>query len=80
MAVVWDGEEETVSLYLDGELVMENQSHFALSDLEDVNNWLGRAQWNDPMYVGDYRRVPDLRLSPCRPTRFSETSRRVPAW
>ena len=54
VAVVWDGANDAVSLYLDGEFVADNQAHFELSSLIDNNNWLGRAQWPDTMYVGNY--------------------------
>lgn len=55
LVVSWDGPNNNVSMYLDGELVDEGDPHFTLADLgDDVNNWLGRAQWPDPMYVGNY--------------------------
>ena len=36
----------TVSWYRNGALVSSGTVTFHLSDLEDVNNWLGRSQWN----------------------------------
>jgi hypothetical protein len=66
LAVVWDGPEENISMYLDGQLVTDNQTHFALTELVDNNNWLGRAQWPDTMYVGNYNefRIYDYALTP----------------
>jgi hypothetical protein len=54
VAVVIDGEEQSMSLYVNGEFVASNQAHLTLADLSDNNNWLGRAQWPDTMYVGSY--------------------------
>ncbi len=54
VTVVWNGDEAVVSMYVDGELVGENDLHFELSEMDDVNNWLGRSQWGDTMYVGSY--------------------------
>ncbi len=59
MAVVWNEEVNRVELYQDGELVGSNVTHFSLSDIVDVNNWLGRAQWNDRMYNGS---INELRI------------------
>ncbi|MFN0077035.1 MAG: PQQ-dependent sugar dehydrogenase [Prosthecobacter sp.] len=36
----------TVSWYRNGVLVTSGAVTFHLSDIEDVNNWLGRSQWN----------------------------------
>lgn len=36
----------TVSWYRNGVLIASGAVTFHLSDLEDVNNWLGRSQWN----------------------------------
>jgi hypothetical protein len=32
-------------LYLDGERVAATSTDLRLSDIDDVNNWLGRSQW-----------------------------------
>jgi hypothetical protein len=45
VALVVDGEEGLVSLYIDGRLEATSPHVHALSQLEDVNNWLGRSQW-----------------------------------
>lgn len=65
VVVTWDGDGDVASLYLDGVLQSEGQTHFELSDIIDNNNWLGRAQWNDPMLTGSYNefRIYDYPLS-----------------
>ncbi len=52
--VVWDGERGTVSMYLDGVFAGSGALHMQLSDLNDLNNWLGRSQFNDPYLTGAY--------------------------
>lgn len=46
----------TMSLYVDGALVGRAAVHpdFDLNTFEDVNNWLGRSQWPDPLFDGSY--------------------------
>ncbi|MBE0534965.1 MAG: hypothetical protein IH624_04785 [Phycisphaerae bacterium] len=65
LAVVWDGKSGIVRMYRDGRQVGQNNLHFALSDIPDNNNWLGRAQWGDPLFVGRYNefRIYDVPLS-----------------
>ena len=64
VALVWDGLAGTAKLYHNGELVGEGGLHFALSEMTDNNNWLGKAQWGDPMFVGSYDefRIYDIPL------------------
>ncbi len=64
-AIVWDEISNKVRLYQDGRLLGENDLHFKLADLTDVNNWLGRAQWNDPLFMGSYNefRIWDTALT-----------------
>ncbi|MCA9151419.1 MAG: LamG domain-containing protein [Planctomycetales bacterium] len=50
MAVVFDEAgglfgETVVRFYRDGQLVNEGTTHIKLSDINDVNNWLGRSNW-----------------------------------
>jgi hypothetical protein len=45
VAVVYDATAGMLRLYQGGALVGETQAAFALSELMDVNNWLGRSQW-----------------------------------
>jgi hypothetical protein len=54
LAVVWDGASGTIKLFYNGKSVSQGALHFALSDMPDNNNWLGRAQWNDAMFAGRY--------------------------
>jgi hypothetical protein len=62
---VWDGDNDRTLLYLDGEFAAVNETLYDLSDLVDVNNWLGRAQYSDLMFEGSYNefRVYDYALT-----------------
>ena len=64
VALVWDGSNQQVRLYLNGQLLSTGQPHFSLTHLPDVNNWLGRSQWADPVFNGIYNefRIYDLAL------------------
>ena len=48
----------TLNLYLDGALVatgpVEDEGNIDLTYMDDVNNWLGRAQWGDALFDGSY--------------------------
>jgi hypothetical protein len=46
-------------------MVAENTLHFDLAEMDDNNNWLGRSQWGDQMYVGSYDefRIYDFALT-----------------
>jgi hypothetical protein len=53
-------------LYLDGALLVEGPTDRALSELDDVNNWLGRSQWRqDLALAGKYYefRIYDMALT-----------------
>ena len=65
IAVVWNGEEGLISMYVEGQMVREGELHFSLEDFDDVNNWLGRSQWPDAMYAGSYNefRIYDYPLT-----------------
>ncbi|HPP53630.1 MAG TPA: LamG domain-containing protein, partial [Thermoguttaceae bacterium] len=55
VAVVWDGQASVVRFYVNGALVGVNATNMALTDLIDVNNWLGRSQYGaDPLFAGGY--------------------------
>lgn len=54
LAVVWDGVANTQTLYANGQLIGSSNTLIDLSDLNDVNNWLGRSNWNDPLFDGLY--------------------------
>lgn len=55
-------------LYLDGKLLGRTAITFSLSDIVDVNDWLGRSQWvNDHYFNGsiDEFRIYGQALTPC---------------
>jgi len=55
LAVVVDDQNNLLKLYLDGVLQNSVANTRALSDLNDVNNWLGRSQFSaDPELSGTY--------------------------
>ena len=61
------GANGTMTLYLDGGLIGTNEIHadIDLPTMVDNNNWLGRSQWNDPVFDGSYNefRIYDHALS-----------------
>ncbi|WP_437591583.1 LamG domain-containing protein [Sorangium sp. So ce1000] len=60
VAVVFDGAAATLALYLDGALLGSTPVGFPLSAIQDVNNWLGRSQFDQDPYFGG--RYDELRL------------------
>jgi hypothetical protein len=50
--VVWDDAANVQRLYVNGALVGSSSLAIDLVDIEDVNNWLGRSQWADPLFDG----------------------------
>lgn len=52
VALVVDGTNDTLSLYLEGAFETAAASGLALSELSDVNNWLGRSQYSADPYFG----------------------------
>lgn len=70
-----------VELYLDGALLIRSPSPIQLSDIEDVNNWLGLSQWHqddalDGMY--DEFRIYDVALDGCQLTTLLARGADVP--
>ncbi|MCA9189895.1 MAG: PEP-CTERM sorting domain-containing protein, partial [Planctomycetales bacterium] len=61
------GPNGTMSLYYDGGLVGQNfiSADIDLRTMVDNNNWLGRSQWNDPVFDGSFNefRIYDHALS-----------------
>jgi hypothetical protein len=63
------GANGTLSLYLNGALVnsgpVEDEGFIDFTLFNDNNNWLGRAQWGDPLFDGSYNEfsVYDYSLS-----------------
>ncbi len=62
-AVTWDTVNDVQRLYVNGVLVGSSPLLIDLVDVEDVNNWLGRSQWADPLFDGLYNefRIYDRR-------------------
>ncbi len=65
VALTWDDTTSQATLYLNGELINSNTTHFLLSQMTDNNNWLGRSQWPDPAFNGKYNefRIHNIALS-----------------
>jgi len=69
VAFVWDGNANQLRLYVNG---VKNPAgttalNRKLSELTDINNWLGRSQWKaDVMFKGKYNelRIYDIPLTP----------------
>lgn len=63
-----DGPTGTQYLYLDGAVVGHSaiRSGITLATIQDVNNWLGRSQWPDPLIDAKYDdfRIFNTALSP----------------
>ena len=60
------GEAPVIKLYFNGELVGEQETGIPLSDINDVNNWLGRSNWTvDANFEGtfDEFRIYDYALN-----------------
>ncbi|AUX29796.1 MULTISPECIES: LamG domain-containing protein [Sorangium] len=60
VAVVFDGAAASLALYLDGALLGSAPVGFPLSAIQDVNNWLGRSQFDQDPYFGG--RYDELRI------------------
>jgi hypothetical protein len=41
-------------IFVNGRLAASGTAEVPLSALQDVNNWLGRSQWADPLFGGSY--------------------------
>jgi hypothetical protein len=66
IAVVFDGQRHTISMYLNGKLQGETAGLGALSLINDTNNWLGKSQYSgDPAFAGIYHefRIYDAPLT-----------------
>ena len=61
----WDTVNDVQKLYVNGVLVGSSPLLIDLIDVEDVNNWLGRSQWGDPLFDGLHNefRIYDRALS-----------------
>jgi hypothetical protein len=54
VTVTWDSVNDRQRLYVNGALLGTSALSIDLVDVEDVNNWLGRSQWADPLFDGFY--------------------------
>ena len=52
LAVVYDHVNNSSKLYSNSVLVTSGTATVDLSTIDDVNNWLGRSQWDDAMFNG----------------------------
>jgi hypothetical protein len=63
-AITWNEDTGRAEMYRNGKLVAAGDTHFTLRSINDFNNWLGRAQWNDNGFWGnlDEFRIYDVAL------------------
>jgi hypothetical protein len=66
VTVTYDTAANVSRLYTNGVLIVSGPASLPLSAINDVNNWLGRSQWNDTMFQGNYDefRIYDNALAP----------------
>jgi len=70
LTVSYDYAANVTKVYSNGVQIASSVASSKLSDVNDVNNWLGRSQWNDAMFAGNYNefRIYDNALSPVEVT------------
>ncbi len=54
VTATYDTINNVARLYVNGVLVSTDDAPTPLSAINDINNWLGRSQWGDPMLSGSY--------------------------
>ncbi|MFO1514653.1 MAG: LamG-like jellyroll fold domain-containing protein [Verrucomicrobiota bacterium] len=54
VTATYDNVGNVARLYVNGALVSTDDAPTPLSQINDINNWLGRSQWGDPMFNGSY--------------------------
>src|SRR5262249_40149514 len=66
LTVTYDYLANTTRLYSNAVLLASGPASIPLKSIDDVNNWLGRSQWGDPMFAGSYDefRIYDSALNP----------------
>jgi hypothetical protein len=70
-----------VELYRDGELLISAPTDVSLSNMNDVNNWLGRSQWmKDHGFHGTYDelRMYNVALNACQLVTLRDRGPNVP--
>lgn len=51
-AVTWNSVTNLQTLYVNGQPIASSPTLIELAEINDNNNWLGRSQWNDPLFDG----------------------------
>ena len=60
IVVAYDDDNDTASLFIDGDLQNSNRTTISLKNIQDDNNWLGRSQFTMiPYYDG---RINEFRI------------------
>jgi len=54
LAISYDWADNVARLYSNAVLVASGSAPVNVSTISDVNNWLGRSQWGDPMFAGKF--------------------------
>jgi hypothetical protein len=54
LAVTYDFTHNSAKLYSNAVVVAFGAAPVDITTIDDVNNWLGRSQWADPMFQGKY--------------------------
>jgi hypothetical protein len=54
VAVTYNYTANATKLYSNAVVVASGPAVVSLSSIKDVNNWLGRSQWGDPMFQGNF--------------------------
>jgi len=54
VAVAYDFVASAVSLYLNGQRLTNGPASIPLNRINDVNVWLGKSQWLDPYFNGQF--------------------------
>jgi hypothetical protein len=52
IVLVYNSSAQQASIYVNGKKVGSGSANVPLSRLTDINNWIGRSQYNDPYYTG----------------------------
>jgi len=63
--LVHDDTAGTTKLYLNGIVQAGRPTNVTLKEFDDVNVWLGRGMWNDPLFIGAFNecRIYDTALT-----------------
>ena len=54
LAVTYDFVAGIATLYLNGQRITNGAASIPLNGIKDVNVWLGKSQWNDPYFNGQF--------------------------